>query len=68
MADLKALRQECREICYALAEDEAETAQEYLMGMRPEVLALFTAHCLTIILQVAMLNDYEIGDFSGTSR
>lgn len=67
MADLRQLREECRAICFALAEDEAETAQEYLMGMRPEVLALFTVHCMTIILQVAMLSDYDVGDFRGTS-
>lgn len=65
MSNLKRLRDNARDICYAIAEDDAESAEEYLMSLQPVVLALFTAQCLVIIAEVAFLNDYEVGDFSG---
>ena len=65
MSNLKRLRDDARDICYAIAEDDAESAEEYLTSLQPMVLALFTAQCLVIIAELAFLNDYEVGDFSG---
>ena len=68
MTKLSQLRDDARDICYAIAEDDAETASEYLMSLRPEVLALFTAQCLVIIADLAFLNDYDVGVFDGPPR
>lgn len=68
MKSLVELRREARDVCFAMADDPAETAQEYLTQMQPVVLALFAAHLLTIIVDLAILDDYTVGDFSGTSR
>jgi len=67
MSNLKDLRSRSQAILFAITEDPAPTAQEYLTSLRPEILALLTAECLTIIAEVALLNDYDVGDFSGTS-
>ncbi len=68
MKTLIELRNEARDVCFAIADDPAKTAQEYLTQMQPVVLALFAAHLLTIIVDLAVLDDYTVGDFSGTTR